>query len=104
MDEQPKSDIPTFSLSESARARLVWIAVEEQVSYADAVDILTDYYCAAKGIGRNLDDFHSILDAQSKNWPSERFQCEKSDSRWRCDSTWPSISSASRTWTSRFTC
>ena len=61
MDEQPKSDIPTFSLSESARARLVWIAVEEHVSYSDAVDILTDYYCAAKGIGRNLDDFHSIL-------------------------------------------
>ena len=61
MDEQPKSDIPTFAISESARARLVWIAVEEQVSYADAVDILTDYYCAAKGIGRNLDEFYSIL-------------------------------------------
>ena len=102
MDEQPKSDIPTFSLSESARARLVWIAVEEQVSYADAVDILSDYYCAAKGIGRNLDDFHSIL-ALSRDLAIREIQCEKSDLRWRCDNTWPSISSASRTWISRFT-
>lgn len=61
MDEHQKSDIPTFSLSESARARLVWISIEENVSYADAVDILTDYYTSAKSIGLNLEDFHSIL-------------------------------------------
>jgi hypothetical protein len=61
MDEQPKTDIPPFSLSEATRARFIWISIEENVSYANAADILSDYYCVAKRMGLTLEDFHSIL-------------------------------------------
>ena len=60
MTDYPSSHLPPHTISDAARDRLIWLSVQEQVSYTDAVDILTDYYCVADREGHSLDDFYSI--------------------------------------------
>ena len=60
MTDYSSSQLPPHTISDAARDRLIWVSVQEQVSYTDAVDILTDYYCVADKEGHSLDDLYSI--------------------------------------------
>lgn len=58
----PNSDSDPYTLSEVSRSRFIVMAAEEHISFAHAVDIITDfYYCATKSPGFDLQDLHSIL-------------------------------------------
>ena len=58
----PKSDSAPYTLSEETRARLILMAAEEQISFAHAADVVTDYYdSATKSLGVGLHDLHSIM-------------------------------------------
>ena len=60
---QPESDRSPYTLSEEARARFILMAAEEQISFAQAVDVITDFYESdtKKSFGMDLHDLHSIL-------------------------------------------
>jgi hypothetical protein len=58
----PESNSSPYTLSEEARARLIIMAAEEQISFAQALDVVTDYYHSSmKSLGLDLHDLHSIL-------------------------------------------
>jgi len=58
----PNSDSDPYTLSEVSRSRFIVMADEEHISFAHAVDIITDfYYSATKSPGFDLQDLHSIL-------------------------------------------
>ena len=57
-----KSDSAPYTLSEETRARLIFMAAEEHITFAHAADVVTDYYdSATKSFGVGLEDLHSIL-------------------------------------------
>ena len=58
----PNSDSDPYTLSEVSRSRFIVMADEEHISFAHAVDIITDFYFSAtKCPGFDLQDLHSIL-------------------------------------------
>lgn len=58
----PNSDRDPSTLSEVSRSRFIVMADEEHISFAHAVDIITDFYFSAtKSPGFDLQDLHSIL-------------------------------------------
>ena len=59
----PESNSSPYTLSEEARARFILMAAEEQISFAQAVDVITDFYESdtKKSFGMDLHDLHSIL-------------------------------------------
>ena len=58
----PKSDSAPYTLSEETRARLILMAADENITFAHAADLITDYYdSATKSFGVGLEDLHSIL-------------------------------------------
>jgi len=58
----PQSDSAPYTLSEETRARIILMAAEEQISFAQAADVITGYYeSAMKSFGAELHDLHSIL-------------------------------------------
>jgi hypothetical protein len=58
----PESNSSPYTMSEESRARLIIMAAEEQTSFTQALDVVTDYYHSSmKSLGRDLHDLHSIL-------------------------------------------
>ena len=59
---QPDSNSSPYTLSEESRARFIIMAAEEHISFAQAVDVITDYYHSSMtSLGLDLHDLHSIL-------------------------------------------
>jgi hypothetical protein len=57
-----ESNSSPYTMSEESRARLIIMAAEEQISFSQALDIVTDYYHSSmKSLGLDLHDLHSIL-------------------------------------------
>jgi hypothetical protein len=78
MDGYTDSALPPFTISNENKARMVTIAVEENVPVDHGLGIVLDYYLQLTAKGHNLDDLHSVLNsvrscgnATSRSGPSK---------------------------------
>jgi hypothetical protein len=61
MDGYTDSALPPFSISNENRARMIAIAVEEDVPVDHGLGIVLDYYLQLRANGHDLHDLHSVL-------------------------------------------
>ena len=62
-DTAKESLLPPFSIAEDQKAKLLYVAMREQVSPSWALETLLDYYVkVAQSTGSTLDDLHSIVE------------------------------------------
>jgi hypothetical protein len=61
MMNHPESERSPYTLSEESRARFILMAAEEHIPFAQAVDVVTDFYESATKKSLNLQDLYSIL-------------------------------------------
>jgi hypothetical protein len=61
MDGYTDSALPPFTISNENKARMVTIAVEENVPVDHGLGIVLNYYLQLTAKGHNLDDLHSVL-------------------------------------------
>ena len=62
MDGYKESALPPFTISDENKARMIAIAVHEQIPFDHALGIALDYYLSLERRGMDLHDLHSILE------------------------------------------
>jgi len=75
MDGYKESAMPQFAISDEDKARMIAIAIDENIPFNRALEIVLNYYIGLNRIGLNLHDLHSILelskDLQERSIPAK---------------------------------
>ena len=62
MDSYKDSALPSFTISDENKARMIAIAVHEHIPFDHALGIALEYYLSLERPGLDLNDLHSILE------------------------------------------